>query len=43
MTTPETESRMPRILEGAPDFEAKTTQDVFRPSDITDRGKRAAR
>ncbi len=39
MTTAETESRMPRILEDAPDFEAKTTQGVVRLSDYTSKGK----
>jgi peroxiredoxin (alkyl hydroperoxide reductase subunit C) len=35
----ETDSRMPRILEEAPDFEAKTTQGLLRLSDFTDKGK----
>jgi len=39
MTAQETESRMPRILEEAPDFEAKTTQGVLRLSDFTNKGK----
>ncbi len=39
MTIPETENRMPRIMEDAPDFEAKTTQGVLRLSDITSQGK----
>lgn len=39
MTTQETEARMPRILEEAPDFEAKTTQGMLRLSDITGKGK----
>jgi peroxiredoxin (alkyl hydroperoxide reductase subunit C) len=33
------ESRIPRILESAPDFEAKSTQGVIRLSDYTSRGK----
>ncbi len=33
------ESHMPRILEEAPDFEAKTTQGVLRLSDFTGKGK----
>ncbi len=32
-------SRMPRILDEAPDFEAKTTQGPLRLSDITNKGK----
>jgi peroxiredoxin (alkyl hydroperoxide reductase subunit C) len=33
------ESRIPRILEAAPDFEAKSTQGVIRLSDYTSKGK----
>jgi len=33
------ESRIPRILETAPDFEAKSTQGVIRLSDYTSQGK----
>jgi peroxiredoxin 2/4 len=33
------ESRIPRILETAPDFEAKSTQGVIRLSDYTSKGK----
>src|SRR4051812_48936441 len=33
------ESRIPRILESAPDFEAKSTQGVIRLSDYTSKGK----
>lgn len=33
------ESRIPRILEAAPDFEAKSTQGVIRLSDYTAKGK----
>ena len=33
------ESRIPRILETAPDFEAKSTQGVIRLSDYTAKGK----
>jgi len=33
------ESRIPRILEAAPDFEAKSTQGVVRLSDYTSKGK----
>lgn len=39
MTPPETNSHIPRILEEAPDFEAKTTQGVLRLSDFTNKGK----
>ena len=39
MTTIQTESAMPRILQEAPDFEAKTTQGVVRLSDFTNQGK----
>ena len=39
MTAIETEGRMPRILDDAPDFEAKTTQGVLRLSDFTSQGK----
>lgn len=38
MTT-ETAAHMPRILEEAPDFEAKTTQGIVRLSDYTGKGK----
>lgn len=37
--TIEAESRMPRILEDAPDFQAKTTQGVIQLSDYTSKGK----
>jgi len=33
------ESHIPRILEAAPDFEAKSTQGVIRLSDYTSKGK----
>ncbi len=33
------ESRIPRILEAAPDFEAKSTQGVIRLSDFTSKGQ----
>lgn len=33
------EGRIPRILESAPDFEAKSTQGVIRLSDYTSKGK----
>lgn len=33
------EGRIPRILEAAPDFEAKSTQGVIRLSDYTSKGK----
>ena len=33
------ESRIPRILESAPDFEAKSTQGLIRLSDFTSKGK----
>src|ERR1700729_755827 len=33
------ESRIPRILESAPDFEAKSTQGLIRLSDYTSKGK----
>ncbi|HEV2711413.1 MAG TPA: peroxiredoxin [Edaphobacter sp.] len=33
------ESRIPRIMEPAPDFEAKSTQGLIRLSDYTSRGK----
>ncbi|MGA7109811.1 MAG: peroxiredoxin [Terracidiphilus sp.] len=33
------ESRIPRILESAPDFEAKSTQGVIRLSDFTSKGR----
>ena len=33
------EGRIPRILEKAPDFEAKSTQGVIRLSDYTSKGK----
>jgi peroxiredoxin 2/4 len=33
------ESRIPRIFEAAPDFEAKSTQGVIRLSDYTSKGK----
>jgi peroxiredoxin (alkyl hydroperoxide reductase subunit C) len=33
------ENRIPRILEAAPDFEAKSTQGVIRLSDYTSKGK----
>lgn len=39
MTTEATETSMPRILDEAPDFEAKTTQGVLRLSDLTNKGK----
>lgn len=33
------ENRIPRILEAAPDFEAKSTQGIIRLSDYTSKGK----
>src|ERR1700722_10761491 len=33
------ESRIPRILESAPDFEDKSTQGLIRLSDFTSKGK----
>jgi peroxiredoxin 2/4 len=39
MTHPATESRIPRINELAPDFQAKSTHGVIRLSDYTARGK----
>ncbi len=39
MSTQAMESHMPRILDDAPDFEAKTTQGVLRLSDFTGKGK----
>lgn len=39
MTAIQTEGAMPRILDEAPDFEAKTTQGVLRLSDFTSKGK----
>jgi len=39
MNSAESTSPMPRILEDAPDFEAKTTQGVLRLSDLTSKGK----
>ena len=39
MTTAETATAMPRILDDAPDFEAKTTQGLVRLSDYTSQGK----
>jgi hypothetical protein len=37
--TMSTESRIPRILEQAPDFEAKSTHGVIKLSDYTTKGK----
>jgi peroxiredoxin (alkyl hydroperoxide reductase subunit C) len=34
-----TENRMPRILEDAPNFQAKTTQGVIELSNYTSKGK----
>lgn len=39
MTTAAIDTPMPRILEEAPDFEAKTTQGMLRLSDVTGKGK----
>ncbi|MHB8302937.1 MAG: peroxiredoxin [Acidobacteriaceae bacterium] len=39
MHTEENTARMPRIMEDAPDFEAKTTQGPVRLSDYTSKGK----
>lgn len=39
MITEEVATHMPRIMEEAPDFEAKTTQGTLRLSDFTSKGK----
>lgn len=39
MITEEVATHMPRIMEEAPDFEAKTTQGALRLSDFTSKGK----
>lgn len=39
MTSIVQETRIPRILEAAPDFEAKSTQGIIRLSDFTSKGR----